>query len=145
MVEPTKEITFEHRPSGYVLAYRTVVSRHLPIPNCGRLQVSSQTRKFGAGELLVDPQQSNPSLFVLVEGEAQVCVEHGSLGLEVELRRLYPGDFYGIDTVVSGNAPHATMKATLPGTGLAIAKSTIDGLLVSSCRPRPSILSGAGQ
>lgn len=93
---------------------------------------SAETRRFRAGEWLVDSQCSSPSLFVFVEGEGQVCVEYGSLGLEVELRRLYPGDYFGIDTVVSGNVPHAVMKATLPGAGLAIAKSTIDELLVSS-------------
>lgn len=96
------------------------------------LASAAQLQTFRPGELLVEPQRSEPSLLLIVEGEGQAWVEDTGLGLERELRRLYPGDYYGVDAVVSGIASVAAVRALTAGLRMNIDKGTLDTLFTSS-------------
>ncbi|MHB8865885.1 MAG: ATPase, T2SS/T4P/T4SS family [Pirellulaceae bacterium] len=92
----------------------------------------AQERAFAAGDVIVEPHAKETGLFVLVEGECQAYVEHRGLGFEVELRRFYPGDYFGAEAVLAGENSTASVRALSEGRALVLSTQSVDQLLAGS-------------
>jgi type II secretory ATPase GspE/PulE/Tfp pilus assembly ATPase PilB-like protein len=97
-----------------------------------RLAESGGERPFAAGDVLVPPHHQEAALLVVVQGECQAFIEHAGLGFEIELRRIYPGDYFGLEAAVTGAHSAACLRASTDGAALVLGKASLERLLENS-------------
>jgi CRP-like cAMP-binding protein len=109
---------------------RTVSIFHeLPEEQLNRVAQSAEQISFRPGEQIQNRFGEEPTLVVMVEGECQAYLEQGELDLELEVQRLYPGDFIGAEAVVDGRASTATVRSVTAGRAVVLRKEIVAELL----------------
>lgn len=74
-----------------------------------RLLMNAKLLRFGRGEKIIEQGQSGESMFILVEGEADVFVKAN--GPEMKVATLKPGDYFGEMSLLTGEPRSATVCA----------------------------------
>ncbi|MHB8972283.1 MAG: ATPase, T2SS/T4P/T4SS family [Pirellulaceae bacterium] len=96
------------------------------------LASAAHERDFAPGEVIVEPNIAESGLFVLVEGECQAYVEQHGLGCEIEVRRIYPGDHFGAETVLAEGNSATGVRALSVGRALVLPVLAVERLLTES-------------
>ncbi len=104
----------------------------LPEEHFRQLAQSVRTVKLTEGQLVAESPDGEPSLYVIVEGECLEYTEQGGLGMEVQTRRFYPGDFFNAESVIEDQPSPCRVKSLMAGRALAVPKSEVDKLLAAS-------------
>lgn len=97
-----------------------------------RLAKATREVRFTAGELVAQSSSNEPALFVLVEGECVEYVEQVGLDADTQARRLYAGDFFGLESVVLQQPSSFWIAAAEAGRAIKIDKDVIDSLFEES-------------
>lgn len=94
-------------------------------------QAASLHQRFGAqyprGRLVVRQGDAGGHLYVLVKGEAEISV-HGS-GSETVVRKLGPGELFGVTSCFTGLPHSATLRITADSFLLRFDQQTVDQLI----------------
>lgn len=78
------------------------------------------------GEVVLDPSDRHPIIFVIVKGEAKVLRDVDDR--EVELAKMEEGDFFGEFRLLTGRDVHARVVAATPMELLALSEDVIHSL-----------------
>jgi len=97
-----------------------------------KLAHSAHETRFSAGQLIFDSHEGQAALFVLVEGEGIEYLELGEHRMEVQSRRFYPGDFFGMESIIVPRAPVARITAAETGRAMVLSKDVIEDLFGES-------------
>lgn len=112
---------------------RTIPVLHgLPIDDVQRLSQATSQRDYAAGDVVLERDASGDSLFVILQGEFQVYLHDDQIGVEREIANMYPGDYFGDISVISGYRHVASVRALTDGRLLTLGKDAIDALFDES-------------
>ncbi len=93
----------------------------------GQLVAGARTIHFGRGERVIEQGAEGSSMFVLLEGTAQVSVEQNGSSIRVGMLRA--GDCFGEMSLLTGEQRTATVRAESDCEVLEIAKPSMAKLL----------------
>ncbi len=114
------------RTSDAVTFFRTIpIFYELADDELNTLANAAQEQSFASGETLLEPDADEARLFILLEGECQAFVEHRGSGCEVELRRFYPGEHFGAESVLAGVKSAARVRALSASRALVLPAPTV--------------------
>jgi type II secretory ATPase GspE/PulE/Tfp pilus assembly ATPase PilB-like protein len=121
------------RTSDAVTFFRTIpIFYELTDDELKTLANAAQELSFASGDTLLEPDADEARLFVLLEGECQAFVEHRGSGCEVELRRFYPGEHFGAESVLAGVKSAARVRALSATRAMVLPAPTVVQLLAAS-------------
>jgi len=89
---------------------------------------SSRIVKLTAGQVLLDPQHINTSIFVLLDGELLVCLEPR---ITNPLVQLHAGDCVGELSIIDTSPPSAYVVAAIDSRVLAVDKANLWEMLAT--------------
>jgi CRP-like cAMP-binding protein len=98
----------------------------------GRKELLSRSARqaFPAGHVLCREGDAGDVLYVLAKGEARVTVD--DLGVEKEVGRLGPGQFFGEQAMLSGSRRQATVTALSDLEVVAFPRAAVDAVLAKN-------------
>ncbi len=94
-----------------------------------QLRQDCQDRSVRAGEWVFHEGELGEELFLVLTGEVKVFVTQRTLGIEKELRRLGPGDYFGEVSLLTGGTRTASVRAIHDTRLLALTRSAFVALL----------------
>ena len=110
-----------------VPVFYSLESEHLE-----RLARETAVRDFGSGDELLTRGEESSELFIMVQGEAIAEATEDKIRFQRELRRFYPGDYFGMTNVLARERSAVTVRAIEPTKTLVITRETIDRLFEES-------------
>ncbi len=106
--------------------------QHVTEPQLDQLTRKSSVMRFKADQTIYDPSDGEAAFYVLIGGEAVEYVLRKPGGMEVKTRRLYPGDWFGIEPLVQASATGYRVHTLEDGRAVKVDRECIDELLASS-------------
>ena len=97
-----------------------------------RLASGLSERTFQPGEIVVREGTSGEEAFLILEGEFQVFLSAPAFGVEKELRKAGPGDYFGEIALLTGKKRLASIRALTVGRALVLPKQQLFDLIHSS-------------
>ena len=94
-----------------------------------QLRRDCRERTVQAGEWVFREGEPGEELFLVLTGEVLVFVTQRTLGIEKELRRLGPGDYFGEVSLLTGGTRTASVRAVHDTRLLALARPAFVALL----------------
>jgi thioredoxin reductase (NADPH) len=92
-----------------------------------RLRRYGSVRSFSAGEVLFSPHDDSYEMLVVLTGE--IVINDESQGRQVEFARHRPGQFAGELSLMTGQRPYLTGRATQAGSALALPPARVREVL----------------
>jgi general secretion pathway protein E len=108
------------------------VFRDLEEADLQRLLRGAKERQFQPGALVIREGDIGEEFFLILEGDFQAFLRQEILGLEKELRRLGPGDYFGEIALLTGGKRLASVRAISGGRVLVVDKRQLDELLIQA-------------
>jgi CRP-like cAMP-binding protein len=140
---PTRTVQLERtgrdKPADLQTAARLIL-RQQPLFQClsddqlESMLPRAQAVHFGKGEKLINQGANGDSMFILINGQAQVVVERN--GAPMEVARLSSGDCFGEMSLLTGERRSATVVASTDCQVVEIGKP----VLASCLRDQPELL-----
>ena len=96
------------------------------------LAQAADVRDFARDEVLVEPDTTEFDLFIFLEGEVQIYIRQAEIDFERPLDHLWPGDYFGAISAISGRQSSVSVRALIPGRAIVLKAHTIDDLLSQS-------------
>ena len=87
---------------------------------------------FAAGEVMVAPDLDDGKLLIVLQGELRMSFIQKESGFEKELRRLFPGDYFGVISAITNRKAQTTTQAITDGQVIVIEHDTIDHMFDTS-------------
>jgi branched-chain amino acid transport system substrate-binding protein len=100
-----------------------------------------RTQKVPAGTTLVTQGDDGGSMFLISEGVMVVRLRQPETGLDIEVARLGPGDYFGEMSVLTGAKRSATVRALTPVCVHELTKAD----LAPTMTARPALASELGK
>ncbi len=106
-----------------------LVSIFAPLTNSERAGLAKKLKQnyFDEHDALLKPETISKSLFIV--GAGVLSVTRQEAGVDVEVLRLGPGDFYGEVGMLTGAASLATITALTPGVVHELTKTDLAPIL----------------
>src|SRR5687768_12709509 len=76
-----------------------------------QLAKTAEERTFAAGDVIAESGMVTNELFIILEGELQAVLHDRHLSTDIELTRLFPGDYFGIASFFTGALTKAKVRA----------------------------------
>lgn len=105
-----------------------------------KIQANCQRLKFREADILLQEGQSNSALFIIMEGQAEVCLPEQNREIKykrptkVKLAIENEGDFFGEYSLLDSKPTSASVIATQDGELIKITKHSLDNILESNDR-----------
>lgn len=94
-----------------------------------QLRQDCRERTVRAGEWVFHEGEPGEELFLVLTGEVRISVVQRTLGIEKELRRLGPGEYFGEVSLLTGGTRTASVRAAQDTRLLALARPAFVALL----------------
>mgnify|MGYP000884874614 CR=1 FL=1 len=123
------------RTSNVVTFFRTIpIFYELADADLQLLAEAVQEQCYTPGATVMELDAEDIGLFAVVEGECQAFVEHPASGVEVEVRRYYPGEHFGAEGILAGGRSVMRVRALSATRVLIVPPLTVLQLLASSAQ-----------
>lgn len=130
----------EERQSRLAALGRVEFFEHLPLADRERLADGLRYSPFAAGEVITRQGAEAHWLYLVLSGEARVRLR-GEGGLEREVARLRPGQFFGEMSLMTGAPRRATVVAATDVVCYRLDKAVFQAVL----RDRPELAEGVAE
>ncbi len=113
-----------------------------------RLANELEVRNIPTGEVLLTRGEVGNEMFIMLMGEAAAYVSENNVQFERELKRFYPGSYFGMTHILTRDLSPTTVRTVVDSKAIVITRETIERLFADSptfahavCRSLASYLS----
>lgn len=117
----------------YISFLRTVPVFHsLDEEHLQRIADELEFRDFHRDDELVAKGDLIDELYILLQGEAAAFAIEPNVGFERELKRFYPGSYFGMSSILARDRAPSTIRAVCDSRAIVLSKATVDRLFHDS-------------
>ena len=110
-----------------VPVFSTLGNEHLE-----KVAESATIRDFASGEIALQCGSDFHEMFIIIRGELVAIAEEKVIGFERELEILYPGEYFGLISLLIKEQAAITVRAQEPSKAIAVSRNVISNLMATS-------------
>jgi type II secretory ATPase GspE/PulE/Tfp pilus assembly ATPase PilB-like protein len=97
-----------------------------------QLAGAATVREYAESEVVSEPNRDGSELFIVVEGELQAYLRQPEIDYEIELRRVYPGDYFGVVPFILGGRSAESVRAIATSRAIVLNMKLLEELFANS-------------